>query len=510
MAEKVRAKAKKYGKKCSRVGDLSADFASLDISDPQIISSHAPSTTSQRLPLRTRSGNPSRPRRRRQARKAAPRVEVDPIRPSVYNRPLLEVTGASEIEPFDQWAETVQQHLIVTKIGDGSYADVYKFAARDKPLTDFVIAKLIPILPEKAPLLSWGDMTTIVDAVREIQLLDLVTEIPGFVEFRGAKVLWGPLPELIKKPTKQFNDQRRKEAKSKSAFRRARYTYPENQLWLLVEMSDAGKDLDILLQGDKADGPLPLTMNPHSKEKGLDIRQTRDIFWATANALAHGEHHTQFEHRDLHLSNICVKRNKQSSNDDTYAFIPSSSQLEVVLIDYTLSRAGTGEKTIYNPMDDEGLFTGKGDLQFDTYRHMRTAVKVNRKARWEEFVPLTNVLWLHHLLVKLLEKTHEPVEDDSPKRELWQSMKRLRDSTTPNDMTRRWDYLSARDIVVMGKVGKAAFVSEVMELSGEEALEENEGLVMQKAKAERCERLRRESTLPPEDIPLPRSSSRSF
>ena len=129
----------------------------------------------------------------------------------------------------------------------------------------------------------------------------------------------------------------------------------------------------------------------------------------------------------------------------------------MVLIDYTLSRAGNGKNTIYNPMKDKGIFTGEGDLQFDTYRHMRTAVRVKMRARWEKFVPLTNVLWLHHLLVKLLDDTHEPSEFDSPKppeRQLWDSLSLLRDGTSPQKMAEGWNYRSARDLVAMGRTGK--------------------------------------------------------
>lgn len=474
MAEKLKAKAKKYGKKSSRVGDLTSAFASLHVSDspPPISSLNAPSTTAfvapsaigppssvPRSPLRARSGNRERsPRPARQKpapQKKVPRTSTAPIPPSTYSKPLLDATGQSEIEWFDHWAEAVSPGLQVTKIGDGSYADVYKFAPTAIPVTDPVIGKLIPIRPDKKAL-SWNDMTTIENAVTEIRLLEMVTEISGFVEFRGARVLQGPLPELIKAPTEAFN-KRRKGFNIRTEYRGGRSAYPEDQLWLLIEMSDAGRDLDTLLQERKPNLLAKTKDLWGGREVRLDVRKTRDIFWATANALAHGEEYCSFEHRDLHLSNICIRRNEESPDDNTYALVPSSSQLEVVLIDYTLSRAGNGKNTIYNPMKDKGIFTGKGDLQFDTYRHMRTAVRVNMRARWGKFVPLTNVLWLHHLLVKLLDDTREPSEFNSPKppeRQLWDSLSQLRDGTSPQKMAEGWNYRSARDLVAMGRIGK--------------------------------------------------------
>lgn len=473
MAEKIKAKAKKYGKKSSRAGDLTSAFASLHVSDspPHIFSSNAPSTaasvgpsaigppsTVPRPPLRTRSGNRERsPRQARQKpgpQKKVPQTSTAPITPSTYSKPLLDVTGQSKIEYFDHWAEAVGSGLQVMKVGDGSFADVYKFTPTAIPVTESVIGKLLPIRPDKKAL-CWNDMTTIEDAVTEIRLLEMVTDISGFVEFRGARVLYGPLPELIKAPTEDFN-QRRRGFNVKSEYCGRRSAYPEDQLWLLIEMSDAGRDLDTLLQERKRN-VLAKTKHPIGGEMRLDVRKTRDIFWATANALAHGEEYCSFEHRDLHLSNVCVRHNAETPDDSTYALVPSSSQLGVVLIDYTLSRAGDGKYTIYNPMKDKGIFTGEGDLQFDTYRHMRTAVRVNTRARWEKFVPLTNVLWLHHLLVNLLDDTHEPSKFDSPKppeQRLWDSLSQLRDGTSPQKMAEGWKYRSASDLVAMGRIGK--------------------------------------------------------
>ncbi|KIO17795.1 hypothetical protein M407DRAFT_167681 [Tulasnella calospora MUT 4182] len=44
------------------------------------------------------------------------------------------------------------------------------------------------------------------------------------------------------------------------------------------------------------------------------------------------------------------------------------------------------------------IFDGKGDYQFDIYRMMKTHIGED----WGQFRPLTNVMWLHYLAVKLL------------------------------------------------------------------------------------------------------------
>ncbi|KAG6880157.1 hypothetical protein C0992_004609 [Termitomyces sp. T32_za158] len=56
-----------------------------------------------------------------------------------------------------------------------------------------------------------------------------------------------------------------------------------------------------------------------------------------------------------------------------------------------------GERVHWTPFEDE-VFMGEGDYQFDVYRMM----KEHNGGAWEEFRPLTNVMWLHYLAVKLI------------------------------------------------------------------------------------------------------------
>ena len=521
MAEKAKAKVKTYGRKGragAGAGDLSDEFAGLSLSSSSTSSSpiteqqqerqalsettsntaahprprtRAPPKPSIRQRVTSSASTAARQLRSRQQPAQQPRGGEGPeddLRE--YLRPLTEVAG--EAEGFAQWAETIFAHFDVAKIGDGSYADVFKVTPKAKGSNAFVISKLIPLRPKAKPKgLKWRDMTTIEDALSEIRLLDAMTEIPGFVEFRAAKLLRGYLPEPVKEACTVYYEARRHKVNAELPNRRLKY--PANQIWLLIEMSDAGKDLDTLLTEGYASGPLPLRIGQQSREKLLDIRQTRDIFWGTANVLAHGEKEAKFEHRDLHLSNICLKKSEEHAADESYAFVPESSNLVVTLIDYTLSRASSADKLMFNPMSDAEIFTGQGDLQFETYRHMRKAVKVGRKAQWEAFVPLTNVLWLHHLLAKFLEKT-APADEEAPlEKALWTSFEGLRHDTNPDKMDGEWTYLSAMDIVALGKFGEAQFKAEVLqEPMGADGEDEEDSPVMQKAKAERYKRLHRQ------------------
>ena len=114
-------------------------------------------------------------------------------------------------------------------------------------------------------------------------------------------------------------------------------------------------------------------------------------------------------YRDLHLSNICLKRIDLEADISGYEcdweLIPKAAAFEVTLIDYTLSRAVTLEGVVYNKMDDEELFCGENNPQYDCYRFMKQAVDHVNAGDWRGFTPDTNVIWLHYVLQRLLEKT---------------------------------------------------------------------------------------------------------
>jgi len=64
------------------------------------------------------------------------------------------------------------------------------------------------------------------------------------------------------------------------------------------------------------------------------------------------------------------------------------SGIEISMIDFSLSRIRLGKKVLFNPFEDECLFEGEGDSQFQVYRDMRTLIGES----WDGFWPLTNVM----------------------------------------------------------------------------------------------------------------------
>lgn len=122
-----------------------------------------------------------------------------------------------------------------------------------------------------------------------------------------------------------------------------------------------------------------------------DIWATWDVFWGVVLALGKGEENVGFEHRDLHMGNICVSK-RQGRLDDNSAHrsrIDPTRNLgftgiETTLIDYTISRAEINQGTSEAEEDvafldlekDLTLFEGDAEeeYQYEIYRHMRAAM----------------------------------------------------------------------------------------------------------------------------------------
>ena len=346
----------------------------------------------------------------------------------LIKKPNEEITALTSLESVNDevvstiaWFKTQAEKLHIEKIAEGSYASILRMQLKNDP-SGFSIWKLMPIKSKDATEPEYDYQTFIEDAVSEVKALSLMSEIPGFVELRkqGVRVLQGIVPPVLQRIFTAWAEANPDEATNTDE-------YSENQYWLLIEMSDAGSDLEMLLKKGFPDGT---RLNKERSGSRLTPYQAWDIFWGVAEALAAGEMHAQFEHRDLHPGNICIKRKASTAADDSNATeapanIIRYTDLEVTLIDYTLSRAKLGQDEILvNSMQDKELFNQYSEdendqRQYETYRHMRDLVEgrptegsYGRRSKqtdttklWRKYVPKTNLLWLHHLLFILLQDT---------------------------------------------------------------------------------------------------------
>lgn len=166
----------------------------------------------------------------------------------------------------------------------------------------------------------------------------------------------------------------------------------ENQRFVMIGLKNGGEPLD----------SFPL----------MNFDQAKSVFMQVAFGLAVAEQALEFEHRDLHISNILVRLTGAESIlfvcDETSYEVPTSG-VHATIIDWTLSRMSLGEKTVYKDLScEERIFEGKGDEQFDVYRNM----KKGNKNDWEIFKPKSNILWLKYLQKKLLTEKHIMEEEE--------------------------------------------------------------------------------------------------
>ena len=273
-----------------------------------------------------------------------------------YLGPLTAISDVEKVvQHFDHWAQTMDKLLDIEMIGDGSYAIVFKLSFKRNP-QDYSIAKLIPLRPKRGPGSRSPGLTTIENAASELRVMAKLSGVTGFTDFRRAMLLRGKLPWSFRNACRAFS-QRRKEKRTPtdSGWSSPRVVYPKQQLWLFVEMGDAGIELEQVLLEGLQNGPQ--VNKTSSQATRLTVPQTRDIFYSTVEALALGEREAKFEHRDLHLSNVCLKALAQDGNatdlKTDWRLVPKAPTFTVTLIDYTLSRVDTADGTVFNPMDDE-------------------------------------------------------------------------------------------------------------------------------------------------------------
>ena len=388
---------------------------------------------------------------------AVARPKFDP------NDEITALTSLDYVDPsvkdFNEFVKLLATHFNITKIAQGSFGVVYRMEMTTRPEV-YTIWKLMAIKPRKGKGSRAPDQTTIENATAEVKALAFMQEIHGFVDFRSAQVLRGLLPQ----PLVKFNE----EWEAKHCGDTGEMGSSSDQLWLFVEMSDAGTDLETVLREGFPDGS---RLNKRSRGSRLTIKQTWDIFWGITETLARAEGAADFEHRDLHAGNVCVTNSPIRAEGEDQHQTERYTNLRVTLIDYTLSRATLEDgEVLANSMSDPQLFEQAGtnetdNRQYETYRKMRVAVTgvdanvKSRLARWEDFVPVTNAFWLYYLLQLLLDETElypqfptkgqearwfQDEEERHLAKRLTKILIRLR-----RDHRDEWQYDSATDVITI-------------------------------------------------------------
>lgn len=211
----------------------------------------------------------------------------DPVIHS-YAKSILEEAISSlaskGVQQFQHWARGAGDHFTVQKIAEGSYGEVYQLhlsedlskrdISRSKLMKlkayDDGVFKIVPLRAQKGP--GSKKFTSVEEIVSEVQLLKLLDPVPGFARFREVHIVQGRFPDAYQKAWDIYKDT------SDDCFNpdpRLKKSYPDTQLWAILEMDNAGHELE--------------------KFTCSSVSQIYDIFWGVALGLARAEQLSGFE-----------------------------------------------------------------------------------------------------------------------------------------------------------------------------------------------------------------------
>lgn len=212
-----------------------------------------------------------------------------------YVRSILDQTlspvAAQGIQRFDSWAARAGGMLEVVKLAEGSYGEVYKLRLREdicqKEMSKSKLARLkacgdgvFKVVPLRAQSgLGSKKFTSIEEIVAEVKMLKYLDPIPGFARFREIHVVQGRFPEAFQKAWDHYKKTKDDCLNPNPSSKRA---YPDSQIWAIIEMDDAGCELE--------------------KFSWSSIFQVYDIFWGVAMSLARAEEYALFEVKSLCLT----------------------------------------------------------------------------------------------------------------------------------------------------------------------------------------------------------------
>lgn len=163
--------------------------------------------------------------------------------------------------------------------------------------------------------------------------------------------------------------------------------------------------------------------------KKLTAEQLTSVLVQVIVGLAIAEKVYLYEHRDLHVSNILIKKTSKSTIPfilDGNKFDIISHNIKATIIDATFSRLTHNGKIYYRDLTSTLRAYGckktpaKMSLQNRSYRQMVHITQNN----WEDFRPKTNLIWLTYLSETLMKS--EILKNNS---KLLNEVKKIRDYT---------------------------------------------------------------------------------
>lgn len=331
-------------------------------------------------------------------------------------QPLFEVSGLARPISFSRYGSSIAKFYHMRKIGEGTYSSVFELKRKDdvcvqKCPNESTVLKVMPLLlpTQESRNASLREnqrlegLTSAGDVVKELHTMRGLDPLPGFLRYRGVALTTGAWPC-------SFVDSFRKYAQkcpSKSFNADPEEAYQADQCYAIIEMGHAGIELDEI-------------------KRPSDFL-IYDVFWQTALHLARAEEVAEFEHRDMHLSNICIHTSKPEADIDKHlvrdmhanpSCLLGLTGTKVAIIDYTYSRVKIhdGGDTFINYRECEmqnwvinntQATKFEDQLQFSTYveqANLLVASTTEPVLEWHRFEPRTNIIWLSYLIQTLLSR----------------------------------------------------------------------------------------------------------
>jgi serine/threonine-protein kinase haspin len=340
-----------------------------------------------------------------------------------YVQPLLALSSQRTILTFGEWSDALKSCFDVQKIAEASFSEVYRLTIKgsksgreNESVLKVVALKTAPGEPlpfqdtgrsrrgtvapqqsqiEREELEKRQDQdqwkSSVDDVHCEVKLLQNLNHIPGFTQFRELTVLQGRPSQTFTNAWKSWNKARPRDKKSEFPDPSKKTSYSDTQLWAVIEMQDAGTDCGKVMEAGGI----------------TSVWEVWDIFWGVCLSVAKAEEACRFEHRDMHMDNICIR----PSAPETDLLEPRIKKplkrkfgftgLETTVIDYTLSRAdiiiptlctsrraslashisldssmsedSEPEVAYLDLNKDQSLFSGDAseEYQYEIYRYMR-------------------------------------------------------------------------------------------------------------------------------------------
>lgn len=254
--------------------------------------------------------------------------------------------------------------------------------------------KVIPVNGSTA--VNGTQQMSLKDVLPEIAITRLLSDLSenlpyfyteSFVKLNRVNIAQGCYPKVLDEAWTKFDELKTSENDRPSKLLKS------NQMYVVQELSNGGVALE------------------DYKLKNVD--EAFSIFNQVALGLAVSESRYEFEHRDLHIGNILIK----NCSRENLTFELRGDKLilpvfgvQATIIDFSLSRALHNDEFTMQPWvlfqdldNDQELFEGTGDIQFQVYRDMAAYFTKGIPNRWRDFRGKTNVLWLEYLHDKLVE-----------------------------------------------------------------------------------------------------------